>query len=306
MPAATVKAADISSLRSRSSSPKLRTSCLASWSGVRIQRIHGTEPEFSDHVQRKHIVATVTRRPVSSEIRLDGATWFPQFLPGEILFVPAGQLWSSRRDGECECFAVEFEDRWLGNTATERGARCASLRPAVADADPLSAQMVLALAQEAGARFPSGLPSAEALAMALAVRIASRYAAAVARASARRGGLAPAVLRGAVDFIEAHLDDCELTVAALAQFSDISLFHFVRSFRESMGLPPHKYILHRRVERAKVLLSRTAHSVTEIAMQVGFSTSSGFAAAFRRLTGATPAAYRAGMVAPVVRRIRAL
>ena len=72
----------------------------------------------------------------------------------------------------------------------------------------------------------------------------------------------------------------------------MSEFHFARTFKSLVGEPPHRYILKRRIERAKILLQVTQYSAAEVAYQVGFSNPSHFTSQFRKLVGATPKVYR--------------
>ena len=72
----------------------------------------------------------------------------------------------------------------------------------------------------------------------------------------------------------------------------LSSYYFCRAFKQSFGIPPHRYHISRRIERAKTLLAEPAHSVTEIALELGFSETSSFSAAFRHVTGITPTEYR--------------
>src|SRR6266478_5575590 len=69
------------------------------------------------------------------------------------------------------------------------------------------------------------------------------------------------------------------------ELARLSPYHFSRSFKHSFGLPPHRYHANRRIERAKQLLANRELSVTNIALDVGFSETSMFSAAFHRLTG---------------------
>ena len=84
-----------------------------------------------------------------------------------------------------------------------------------------------------------------------------------------------------------------LTVERLASLAGLSTFHFIRVFRTSTGRTPHQYLRARRIERACELLVTTPMPVTEICDAVGFQSLGSFSALFRRLTGETPAAYRA-------------
>jgi AraC family transcriptional regulator len=105
-----------------------------------------------------------------------------------------------------------------------------------------------------------------------------------------RGGLAAWQQRIVTDYIEEHLDQ-QISLATLAQLVRLSPYHFCRAFKQSFGIPPHRYHTSRRIERAKTLLAKPAPSVTDIGLTVGFSQTSSFTAAFRRATGFTPTGY---------------
>ena len=83
----------------------------------------------------------------------------------------------------------------------------------------------------------------------------------------------------------------ELDVAALARAAHASTAHFSRSFKDAFGETPHKYLLRRRIERAKDLLRGTGLSVTEVSLEVGFQSLSSFSHAFRDLAGERPRDY---------------
>src|SRR5262252_1927831 len=85
----------------------------------------------------------------------------------------------------------------------------------------------------------------------------------------------------------------EWPVRRLARVSCVSEAHFARSFKEAFGVPPHRYLLTRRVERAKALLRETDLPVTEIAFQTGWESLGTFGRTFRDVTGESPGAIRA-------------
>src|SRR6266567_4880348 len=89
-----------------------------------------------------------------------------------------------------------------------------------------------------------------------------------------------------------------LTVARLARCAGLSPFHFIRAFRAATGATPHQYLRARRIDRAKHLLVTTPMPVTEICEAVGFRSLGSFSAMFRRVAGASPAAYRASRRRP--------
>jgi len=110
------------------------------------------------------------------------------------------------------------------------------------------------------------------------------------RALPVRGGLAAWQQRVVAAYVEEHLAE-PIALADLARLVRLSPFHFCRAFKQSFGIPPHRYHTSRRIERAKTMLSRPDYSVTDIGLTVGFSETSSFSAAFRRATGTTPKGY---------------
>jgi AraC family transcriptional regulator len=105
-----------------------------------------------------------------------------------------------------------------------------------------------------------------------------------------RGGLAGWQQRTVIAYIEEHLAE-QIALATLARLVRLSPYHFCRAFKQSFGLPPHRYHNQRRIEEAKLLLAKHAPSVTEIGLTLGYGDTSSFTAAFRRATGLTPTAY---------------
>ncbi|HEV7609983.1 MAG TPA: helix-turn-helix transcriptional regulator [Steroidobacteraceae bacterium] len=85
----------------------------------------------------------------------------------------------------------------------------------------------------------------------------------------------------------------EWPVERLARVSRVSQAHFARSFRDAFGVPPHRYLLTRRIERAKALLRDTELSITDIAFQTGWKSLGTFGRIFRDITGQSPGQLRA-------------
>jgi transcriptional regulator GlxA family with amidase domain len=91
-----------------------------------------------------------------------------------------------------------------------------------------------------------------------------------------------------------------LDIPALARIAIVSEAHFIRTFKETFGETPHRYLQRRRVERAMFLLAQTDRSVTEICFDVGFSSLGTFSRTFSAILGETPSAYRARVEATPV------
>src|ERR1700750_1500057 len=84
----------------------------------------------------------------------------------------------------------------------------------------------------------------------------------------------------------------EWPVQRLAQVSGVSEAHFARSFKQAFGLPPHRYLLTRRIERAAALLRDTDLPITDIALQTGWTSLGTFGRIFRDIPGASPGELR--------------
>src|ERR687892_1859442 len=83
-----------------------------------------------------------------------------------------------------------------------------------------------------------------------------------------------------------------LEISALARVALVSEAHFIRTFRDTFGETPHRYLQRRRVERAMALLRNTNRSVTDICFAVGFSSVGTFSRTFRDTVGRSPSGFR--------------
>jgi AraC-like DNA-binding protein len=113
-----------------------------------------------------------------------------------------------------------------------------------------------------------------------------------------RTGIDPRLLRRllrARDRIDAAPHE-SWSVAALARVSCVSAEHFARSFKAAFGLPPHRYLLTRRIEAAAALLVDTQLPITDIAFRTGWNSLGTFGRTFRDVTGLSPSEVRAQRV----------
>jgi AraC family transcriptional regulator len=106
-----------------------------------------------------------------------------------------------------------------------------------------------------------------------------------------RGGLAPWQIRKVTSHIEANLDR-SIKNEELAALVRLNPSHFGRAFRNSLGEPPHEYVIRRRVERAQGLMLSTDASLSEIALDCGLADQSHLTRLFRRFAGESPRAWR--------------
>lgn len=118
-----------------------------------------------------------------------------------------------------------------------------------------------------------------------------RYGGMPLRPGAARGGLARWQELRAKEYMEAHLEH-NISLLELAALCQLSVSWFGRAFKHSTGMTPHRWLLTRRIARARALLAATEHTITHIAHQSGFADHSHLTREFRRFEGLTPAAWR--------------
>lgn len=107
----------------------------------------------------------------------------------------------------------------------------------------------------------------------------------------RRGGLAPWQERRATELISENLGG-NLTIEDLAVACEVSVGHFVRAFRKTTGLTPHRWLTQRRIDKSKLALRASSQAISEIAVNCGFSDQSHFTRVFSQVVGVSPALWR--------------
>lgn len=103
--------------------------------------------------------------------------------------------------------------------------------------------------------------------------------------------LSPFILKKAKEYINERLNE-KISLAAVSQAVNLSPYYFARAFKQSTGLTPHQYIIRQRTERAKYLLINNDLTVSQIALQTGWSSQNHFSTVFNRFYGVTPSKFR--------------
>jgi AraC-like DNA-binding protein len=212
-------------------------------------------------------------------------------LSGRLTFVPAGHKfygWQNPRVlTRVNYFYIDPHGPLLDNTLRFSEA---DFRPRLFFFDPDIWQLTAKLKQQT-LNADGPLPHyAEALGVLLAHELMRMNGGAISVQA--RGGLTGLQAKRVADFVEENLAR-EVKLSELAAIAELSPYHFARAFKQSFGIPPHRYHTGRRIERAKEMLSN--RSVTEVALAVGFAETSSFSAAFRKTTGLTPTEFRRGI-----------
>ena len=155
--------------------------------------------------------------------------------------------------------------------------------------DPLTQQVMLKLWEMGQGSEPPSRIMAESVMTTLVCQVLSLSQ--TASQTARSGAIAPRNMKRLIEYVDAHLHE-DIGLAELAEIAGWGVRHFTRVFQQSMGQTPHRWVMDRRVSRAKYFLSREEMSLAEIAFTCGFADQSHFTTCFRRATGYTPLKWR--------------
>jgi len=212
---------------------------------------------------------------------------------GSVCVVEAAQPHSALWTDDSEILTIHLDPIFLQQTAIENEfSPNFELRYGSSEGeDRLVSQIGLALVNEANSDAVSERIYSESLMQTLVLHVLKNYSSAKYGVQSLKGGLSGYKLKQVTEYINDNLDQ-ELSLAELSQIADLSQFHFSRSFRETTGLPPRKFLMKRRVEKAKRLLAESNLPIVEVGFQTGFKTQSHFTSLFRRLTNVTPRVWR--------------
>jgi AraC family transcriptional regulator len=272
------------------------TSDRLGWVGLEALRCRMAPAfELSPPAITHHRLVLFIRPPEEFDLRYEGVKRHVPPPTGAISVVPAGiparWLASGRRDA----LHVYLEPGLVARVAAE----AFGLDPARTTVPPLDGldlphvrAAMWAVDAELTAGGAGGPLAAESLANVLAVHLI-RHLSAPRQPERRRDGVLPrGRLRAVVTYIEEHLE-AGPSLGQMAAVARLSPYHFARQFKTATGLPPHQYVILRRVERAKQLLQAgTGLSLAEVALHAGFSSQSVFCLHFKRLVGVTPRQFR--------------
>jgi AraC family transcriptional regulator len=151
--------------------------------------------------------------------------------------------------------------------------------------------LVSELRREMEAGWETGALYGDHLGMSLCIALIQKYSRTATNAMVAKGGISRIRLQRVLEYIAAN-GHLEITLDDLAQVSDMSRFHFARLFRSSMGVTPHRYVMDQRLQAAKALLRLDTRSVSEIAIESGFTNAGHFARVFRRYVGVSPSEWK--------------
>jgi AraC family transcriptional regulator len=270
----------------------LVTSARAGWQGLTFNHYRHPPYQTVEHCLQQHsLIITSPKSCFKAERHLDGKFTHYAHGNGRIDIIPALLNRRTNWDREVEFSTIAICPTLLERTTQELKQRELELIPQLAIDDPVIQQLALAIETEIHTGCLSGSLYGESLGIALAARLVHNYAASKPALEFTDRGLPRSQLARVINYIQANLTQ-DLSISELATLTNMSASHFSRCFKRSMGIAPHQYLLHQRVERAKQLLTQRSIAISTIALDCGFANQTHLTKVFRQLTGMTPRAYQ--------------
>jgi len=220
----------------------------------------------------------VERRMAGRVVRLERPV-------GSLTINPAGLDCAADADEDVDILLVAVDPGRMALAAAEGALPEAQLIERLSDDDPALVALARTLAFESVHDYPSGALSWNEVASSFVDGLVARHTTALPARS--RGMLGKDLLRRLRDYVIAHLDE-PIGVEALAGIAGRSPFHFTRVFTRSVGMTPHRYIVHLRLQRAIELVREGRSGLAEIAARTGFADQSHLSRWVRRVLGVSP------------------
>jgi AraC family transcriptional regulator len=265
------------------------------WVGLQAARCH-VAPAFELNLPAltHHRLFLFSRPPEELDLQYEGVKRHRPPAAGSVSLLPAGSSARVRSSG-CKDELHLFLEPGLVSRVAAEAFNLDPARLAVPPLDGLDLPQLRVPMLAVGAELTAGAGgslAAESLANVLAVHLIRLALTPRQPARSRAGTLPRAKLRAVVEYVEEHLDGSP-TLDQLAAVARLSPNYFVGQFKRATGLPPHQYVILRRVERARQLLQTgTELSLAEVAAHAGFYDQSQFSHHFRRVLGVTPGQFR--------------
>lgn len=244
---------------------------------------------FPSPVDTRHVLCLHLGEPVPVSYQAGRVERQGVRLHGQFCVVPAGSstLWTL--SSPARSLLLRLSPSLVRDTgdAMHLGERNAELAPSIHIRDPQIEHIGWMMQAEEREAYPGGRLFIDSLASALAARLLvlqSRYR---QPSTASPRALPAWRLKHVIEYIETNLDQ-DLTLAELAAVAGFSVSHFKPLFRHATGKPAHRFVLERRVERARWLLQEGRHSITDIAVLAGFAHASHMARCMRQVLGVSP------------------
>jgi AraC family transcriptional regulator len=270
--------------------PQPPTLASSGWDSLHLE-VH-RQPKFAtlEHQHIMHVIAFgIVNTPAPGKRSLDGKVQAERRAHGDIAIIPAGIAHSCNWNSSAEFGILAVEPiilQQVGQDLVDCD-RIELIPRFMNESDSLLQGIFVTLKEELEfSKIGSNL-LIDNLKTTLAIHLLRKYCATKPKLSSYGDGLSRFQLKQVTEYIQENLSQ-DLNIIELAAIAQISPYHFIRLFKNSIGKTPHQYILQSRIERAKYLLQHSQLSLSSIAAMVGFCDQSHFSKYFKRIMGITP------------------
>ena len=266
--------------------PVLTYGAMRQWGGFAVREGRAGAGRHYGAPMAEHRIVFYLCPPTQTDCGTDGVRQSRLSVHGDFDLVPAGCEGFWEDDLPVDLVSIRLAPELVDGVAEALAADGpAALSPKLTARDPFVSQIVAALQAELAAPEPAARLAIDGMATALTTRLLQDFA---ARPLAGRQTLSKPKLRRLVDYVEANIE-ADLGLAELAAVAGVSVPHLTVLFRRTMGQSLHRYVIERRVSRAREQLLAGETSIARVALDAGFAHQSHMARWMKRLLGATPA-----------------
>ncbi|AYD48336.1 helix-turn-helix domain-containing protein [Arachidicoccus soli] len=254
------------------------------WEGIEfaVENISRLKPIAETH--NGHRIAVNLGNPHYGDIKSWGHWRKQLYEKGAIGLVPYGEVNECRARVDIVCATITLQLEFLEKTF---GGTTILLLQTRGVNDSVIYHLALALREELINEHFIGRFYAESLAHILVLHIARTYPEDKNRIFYPKGKLTAGQLKRAVDYCY-EMRETGFSLSDLAKEVNLSIFHFARLFKQTIGYSPWQFLQNLKIEEAKKLIRSRRNSLTEIAYQLGFADQAHFCKAFRKVTGISP------------------
>ena len=273
------------------SSIPLSVQLKAKWHEIRLEENYIPKVEMPEMCFKDHIIGMAGRH-LNCELKIDGIVKKYRLLAGELLIMPAKQVFTLNFDRGHVSKAIHLSHKLLKRNALELwDTDKFELTLSNQVHDPLLTNIQKSLCIEFRKNPDNCDIYVQTMTNALAVHLLTRYSTYTKPTKMYAGGLSLKKLKLVIEFINENLGQ-ELSLDDLASLVHLSQYHFARAFKQSLGVSPHQYVIQQRVERAKMLIKQGNMSISAVSIVCGFTHQSHLNRHFKRLTGMTPKVFQ--------------
>lgn len=252
---------------------------------VKLEEYHFSTFESAEQAVKGHRLVINIGNAVNVHWKNSNNKWNNKlYEPGCLSFVPNGQPNEVYCEQNIDIMIIEINQDYIKQTL---GINNLELKEVRGIMDNMIYQLALYLREEQKCGKIASKIFSESIIAGLAIQIGTKYNINKKEIYAPKGKLSSTQLKHLIDYCNSNIES-DISIEKLSKQVNLSPFHFIRSFKNTVGLTPYQYIVHMRIEKSKQLIKQNKYSLMEIALRLGYSDQSHFSNSFKKIIGITP------------------